>query len=112
MVRVAEVLRAELARLIARERSLEGLLITLTGVEVSPDMRHAYVLFSSLREDAPREEMLSRLLDLRAEFQTAIGRAMKTKFTPRLHFRFDDAQKRGDRVMQILESLRNEPPPA
>jgi ribosome-binding factor A len=77
LVRVSESIRGVLARLVSRERTLEGTLITITGVDVSPDLRHATVFVSHLD-----------------------GRT--------LHFKFDEAQKRGDRILQIMSEL--EPP--
>ena len=41
LVRVSESIRGVLARLVSRERTLEGTLLTITGVDVSPDLRHA-----------------------------------------------------------------------
>lgn len=107
LVRVAEVLRDEISRLISRERLLEGMLLTVTQVDVTPDLKQAYVYCTSLNADVPAQEWLARLNNLHHAWQKTLGAKIQTKFTPRLFFRLDDAQQRGDRVMQILSTLDN-----
>jgi len=109
LVRVAEVLKNELARLIARERALEGSLVTITSVEVTPDLKQAFIYVSKLNDEWREEDILSALGNLKSDWQKEIGRQLRTKFTPRLTYRFDDAQQRGDRVMQILNSIEVPP---
>jgi ribosome-binding factor A len=105
LIRVAEVIRGEISRLASRERSLEGALITFTGVEVSPDLRHADVYVTSLNPQMSGEQLLANLERVRVSWQSQIGSKVKIKYTPRLSFHLDEAQQRGDRVMQILDSL-------
>jgi ribosome-binding factor A len=108
LVRVAEVIRMEVSRLLSRERILEGALITITSVEVSPDLRNAFIYCTSMSTEMSPEEILNKLNTVKREWHQEIGAKMKTKYTPRLHFRMDSAQKRGDRVMEILDSLTDE----
>lgn len=109
LVRVAEVIRAELSRLIARERLVEDAIVTITSIEVTPDLKHAFIYVSALNDLIPPNEIVASLSTRRLDWQKEIGKKMSTKFTPRLSFRYDDAQQRGDRVMQILNGI--EPPP-
>jgi ribosome-binding factor A len=104
-VRVAEAIRAELARLCAKERSLETMLLSIQGVEVTPDLRQAFVFVSSLNSKLSQESILSSLEHLRHHWQKEVGDRLRLKFTPRLEFRFDEAIERGDRVMEILTDL-------
>ncbi|MFH1067059.1 MAG: 30S ribosome-binding factor RbfA [bacterium] len=108
LIRVAEVIRAEIGRLIARERSLENALLTITSVNVSPDLKEAFVYCSSLNAKLSGHETLVLLERARVSWQSILGKKMKTKHTPRLSFRMDDAQKRGDRVLQILDEIVQE----
>ena len=108
LVRVSESIRSVLARLITRERTLEGQLITITGVEVSPDLRHAQIFISHLDGSTPDAQVIHALNMLKEEWQSEINKALHIKYTPKLHFKFDEAQKRGDRILQIMSEL--EPP--
>ncbi len=107
-VRVAEVLRKELAACMSQSLDLEGLLITISSVELPPDMKQAFIYFSSLNPELEMEDALKILNRNRKAWQISIGRRLGTKFTPQLNFRFDNAIERGDRVMEILTKLELE----
>ena len=107
-VRVAEVLRKELAACMSQSLDLEGLLITISSVELPPDMRQAYIYVSTLHPELEEEQALKVLNRNRRDWQSFIGRRLGLKFTPQLIFRFDRAVERGDRVMEILTKLELE----
>ena len=107
-VRVAEVLRKELAACMSQSLDLEGLLITISSVELPPDMRQAYIYVSTLHPELEEEQALHVLNRNRKAWQSFIGRRLGLKFTPQLIFRFDRAIERGDRVMEILTKLELE----
>jgi len=113
-VRVAEVLRRELAACMSQSLDLEGLIITISSVELPPDMRQAYIYVSTLHPETEQEQALAVLNRNRKAWQSFIGRRMGLKFTPQLIFRFDEAIERGDRIMNILTMLdlnKDAPPP-
>ncbi len=107
-VRVAEVLRKELAACMNQSLDLEGLLITISSVELPPDMKQAFVYVSTIHPELDKVKTLALLTRNRREWQGRIGRRLGAKFTPQLIFRFDDAVERGDRVMEILTKLELE----
>jgi ribosome-binding factor A len=75
-------------------------LVTVTGVKVDPDLRHATVWLSSL-SDAARDA----LGEDRVRLQAAIGRQVRMKRTPQLAFAADPAVAQGARVEDILHGL-------
>jgi ribosome-binding factor A len=78
-------------------------LLTVTGVHVDPDLRHATVWLSSLSSTG--EAVLGRH---RGRLQSAIGRQMRLKRTPELRFRADPAVETGQRVEDILRALEED----
>jgi len=107
-VRVAEVLRKELASCMSQSLDLEGMLITISSVELPPDLRQAFIYVSTLQPDLEQARALEALNRNRKAWQSSIGRRLGLKFTPQLIFRFDHAVERGDRVMEILTKLELE----
>ena len=96
---IQEVIADELERI-----DLEGSdLLTVTGVEVDPDLRHATVWLSSLSPTG--EDVLARH---RVRLQAAIGRQMRMKRTPELRFRADPAIQTAQRVEDILRGLEED----
>ena len=91
-------------------------LMTVTGVRVDPDMRHAKVWFSSLarrsgaRNDpgpgTPDERVAAILGEHRVRLQKAIARQLRLKRTPELVFHPDPAITAGARVEDILRGLQ------
>jgi ribosome-binding factor A len=75
-------------------------LVTVTGVKVDPDLRHATVWLSTLSEAAR-----DALGEDRVRLQAAIGRQVRMKRTPQLTFAADPGVAQGARVEDILQSL-------
>lgn len=105
LVRVAQVIQAELGRMAGKERQLETALITFTAVDLTPDLKQAFVYWSSMAEDEPEEQLNALLHKLAIGWQRELGKRLHIKYTPRLTFRHDDGQQRGDRVIEILRGI-------
>ena len=93
-----EVVADELERIAGDDPRLE--LVTVTGVEVDPDLRHATVWLSSLSE-----ETAEALATERVRLQGAIAGQVRLKRTPQLAFAADPAVASGNRVEDILRTL-------
>jgi ribosome-binding factor A len=82
-------------------------LLTVTAVKTDPDLRHATVFFSSL---SPAAE--AALADHRAGLQGVIGRRVRMKRTPLLHFLPDPAVAAGQKVEDALRRIHSGEQPA
>jgi ribosome-binding factor A len=100
---VNEVLREVLAETIERLSDTDDRLslLTVTGVDVDPDLRHATVWLASLSEHDR-----AALEAVRGRLQAAVGRQVYLKRTPLLSFAPDPAVSTGERVEEILRRLR------
>ncbi|MDQ4132775.1 MAG: 30S ribosome-binding factor RbfA [Actinomycetota bacterium] len=106
--RVNEVLREVVADELERVDDDRLALVTVTGVRVDADLRHAVVWFSSLSGTTTPDDAAGVLGEHRARLQGAVGRQMRLKRTPELIFRPDPAIAVGSRVEEILQSLKKE----
>lgn len=104
--RVADQLRGELASLLAREVHDPGIgFVTLTRVQVSPDLQLARVFYTALGDDKARADT-RRALERAAPFlRRQIGARLRLKRTPELTFIYDDSIAGQDRIEQILNEL-------
>lgn len=107
-IRVSEVIRKELSEYFQREVSLEGLLLTISAVETTPDLKESFVFVSAWESPIPNAELISRLHRHRREWQRRLGKKLQSKFTPQLTFRVDDSLERGDRILRILHELEGQ----
>jgi ribosome-binding factor A len=105
LVRVCEVLKRELGMIIRRELEFEDTLITVSGVDITPDLKQAHVFISALGSPAGRRKAMEALEEHRVMLQNEVSRRVQMKHTPHLNFRLDDAIQRGTRVIDIMDEL-------
>jgi ribosome-binding factor A len=107
--RVADQIRAELARMLAEEvRDPRIGFVTVTAVELSPDMRNARV-FVSVLGDEP-EASLRALRRATSFLKRGIARRAGLRFTPELRFAIDDSISGGFRIEKLLGEIRDARP--
>ena len=101
MARVGELCREIIADELERIADERLPLVTVTHVEIDPDLRHGKVFWSSLGEDD--EAVVAEVLDEhRADLQRAIARQARLKRTPELSFRLDPVVATGNRIEELL----------
>ena len=103
--RVCEVLKRELGQIILRELTFSTPLVTVSGVEITPDLKQAHVYVSALGNDAQRQNVLTVLEQNRGMLQAQVSKRVVLKHTPHLNFKLDDSIERGSRVINILDDL-------
>ena len=90
-------------------------LITVTGVSCAKDLRNATVRVSVFGDDAVQKRAIARIARHTHEFERAVNREIRMKFTPRLRFVLDRSLEMGDETLAILNNLdipADEPAPA
>ena len=116
--RVAEAIREEIANFLAsdaKDPRLQGL-VTVTGVDVTRDLRHARVYVSVLGSDAERAATYEGLDSVAAHLRSRIGRALRLRLAPEISFKEDQSVAHAARIESLLASLGDgaaaPPPPA
>jgi ribosome-binding factor A len=79
--------------------------VTVTFVEVSPDMRQAKVHVSVMGDDAKQKLCLHGLESSAGFLQTKIGKRIDTRYTPRLRFELDMGVKKSLAIAQLLNDV-------
>jgi ribosome-binding factor A len=101
--RIGEQIRRELAELIHAELKDPRVgMISLTGVEVSPDYSHAKVFFSSMSGRERAGEALAGLQQAAGFLRRELGRRMSTRGTPQLRFVFDESLEHGAELSELI----------
>jgi ribosome-binding factor A len=105
--RLDELLREEISEVIRREVDDPRIgFLTITDVEVAPDLRHATVWVSVIGSDDEKRDTLRALSRAMPFVRQRLGR-LRLKRIPALHVREDETAARGTRVMQILDELEH-----
>jgi ribosome-binding factor A len=108
--RVGDQIRQELSELLARgEVHDPGIgFITLTRVQVSPDLQQARVFYTTLGDPKARQETEKALGRATPFLRRQIGGRLRLRRVPELEFRFDESIAHQDRIEQILRDLHAE----
>jgi ribosome-binding factor A len=102
--RVADQIQRELSEILRTELKDPRVgMITLTGVEVSSDLAHAKVFFTSLAGAEHREATLQGLARAGGFLRTMLGARLKTHNVPELHFFYDASVESGIRLTHLIE---------
>jgi ribosome-binding factor A len=107
--RVGEQIREDLTELITREVHDPGIgFITITHVDVTPDLQQARVNYTTLGDDKARRDT-RRALERAAPFlRRQLGRRLRLRRIPELQFFYDESIERHDRIERILQELEVE----
>ncbi|NIM05692.1 MAG: 30S ribosome-binding factor RbfA [Armatimonadetes bacterium] len=107
--RLNRLFREEISDLLLRHLKDPRLkMITITEVQVSPDLTQATVYVSTMDDAESRKEKLEGLDSAAGHIRSQLGKRLKLKRIPVLQFRPDLAQERGDRVLGLLDQIRRE----
>jgi ribosome-binding factor A len=108
--RVADQIRAELATLLSREVHDPGIgFVTLTRVQVTPDLQLARVMYTVLGDSKNRASTAKALERASSFLRRQIGARLRLKRTPELTFLYDEAIEGQDRIEQLLKELHKTP---
>ncbi len=105
--RLNQQIREELADLLRREMRdprLAGL-ISITGVETTPDLALARVYVSIFGSDDEVAEALRALQRAAGFLRRELGERVRVRRLPLLEFKFDPSIARGARIMQLLREI-------
>ncbi len=104
--RVADLVQREIASIIQREMSFtETGLITVSYVDVSPDLKNAKIYFTCL-EPVLSEEVLTNLLNKKVKhFRHLLAKVLPLRVVPELVFLFDHSITRANRLSDLIASV-------
>lgn len=104
--RIAELLRAEIAETLRRDVSDPRVrLVTITKVDVAPDLSQAIVFWSVLGDDVDLGEVQSGLEGAAGYVRGKVAKKSTQRRTPRFDFRHDATLADGDATLALLKEI-------
>ena len=106
--RVAEAIREEIATFLAEDAKDPRItrLVTVTGVEVTRDLRHAKVFVSVMGTDVERAATFDGLDSVAGHLRSRVGRALRLRLAPEISFRPDESIARAARIESLLAEIK------
>ena len=104
--KLGDQIQRELSDLIRLElRDPRVGMLTITSVDVSPDLSHAKVFFTMLEKDK-LEDTLHGLKRSAGFLRSQLARRISLYTTPELRFEYDASVEYGDRLSRLIDSTR------
>jgi ribosome-binding factor A len=106
--RVSEEFREVLAEEIPRLKDPRVGFVTVTAVEVTPDLRRATVYYTALGDEGERKSTRAGLRSARGHLRQVLGHEVRLKFLPELEFEEDETGARVERLDELLRRINEE----
>jgi ribosome-binding factor A len=102
--RLALQIQQEVSLLISRNMKDKRVgFVTVTGVQLSPDLRHARIFISLMGSETEKEEGLQTLNHATGWIRRELGQKIRTRFLPEVVFQIDTSQEYGERIDRLIE---------
>lgn len=106
--RVADLIQRELAGLMERDRmDNSSALVTISNVDVSPDLKNAKVFVTCLDSES-NKELLAELKENAGHYRHHLSKQLNMRGVPKLSFVYDHALEKANRLTAIIDTLSNE----
>lgn len=106
---VAQAIKDEISIIIQREIKDPRLgFVTITRVEVSPDLHYGKVFFSVLGSEEEKKASLGVLKRASGFLRRELSSRLTMRYVPELHFQFDVAMEHGEKIQRLLHQLEEE----
>ena len=104
--RLALQIQHEVSLMISRDMKDRRIgFITVTGVQLSPDLRHARIFISLMGSEAEKEESLATLNHATGWIRHELGQRIRTRFLPEIVFLTDTSQDYGERIDKLIDKI-------
>ncbi|MFQ6057893.1 MAG: 30S ribosome-binding factor RbfA [Anaerolineae bacterium] len=105
--RVADLIQEEISDLLQRKvRDPRLEFVTVTAVEVSPDLRHAHVYVTLLGNQEEQQAALVGLQHAAGFLRHELGARLSLRRVPELTFALDKSIERGQRILDLLHEIK------
>lgn len=105
--RVADAIKEEVSALLRRGLKDPRIgFVTITDVEVTPDLRHAKIFYSVVGDAAAHAASQKGLDSATGFVQSHLGKRLRLRNTPAIEFRYDPSVERGARIEQLLKATQ------
>jgi ribosome-binding factor A len=110
--RMSDRIRQILSELLLREVSDPRLQnVTITEVKLDPELMFANVYVNALGEEERREEVMNGLKRANGFLRREVGKRVRLRNVPELHFHWDYTLERGEKLNQLIDNLEIPPAP-
>lgn len=112
-VRVAQDLKHHISEIVLKDvQDPRVKLVTITDVEMSPDLRHAKVFFSTIGDEKTRQQCYKGLVRASGFIKRELGKRIRLRYMPDITFHQDYSLEYGDKIERLLKTIHQDQPPS
>ena len=105
ILRVNQLLKQEVSQSLSREIDFDGVLVTITKVDASDDLKQAKVKISVMPTE--KSEQVLRILEKNIyHLQQILNKKLTMKTVPKIRFVIDQTEVKAQRIEEILEKMK------
>ena len=104
-IRINELVQREMSDYLRKKYQSEAVSITITGVDVDPDLRTGKIYVGVIGDAEHARERLAWLRSHAEEIRREMGRRVVLKWNPRWTYVLDDSGERGARILRALNEI-------
>jgi len=107
--RFEQLIKEEVSKIIREDVSDPRIgFVSLTKVDVSPDLKNAKIFVSILGNDKQKNDSMAGLTSATSFVRGKLGGMIRNRNVPELCFIQDDSLEKGSQVLNIISGLKNE----
>ena len=107
--RVGELIQKEISALLLRGLKDPRIgFVTITGVEVTPDLHLARVYYTVIGDDAAKRSSAAGLQSSVPYIRQQLGKQLRMKYLPDLIFQYDSSIDYGNRIESLLREIHHD----
>jgi ribosome-binding factor A len=107
--RVSDQIHREIADIVLRRvKDPRVANLTITGVEVTPDLQHARVFFCIMggtADESVKKNAISGLENAKGFIRQELGKRLRLRYVPQFNFEYDISFDYGDKIERLLKEL-------
>ena len=108
--RVGDLIRQVIGEMLVRDLNDPRLgSVTLTGVEVTADLKIATIFFSAMGNQAQEEASLQGFQSAAGYIKKRMGKELRLRYLPDLLFKVDHSFDYGSKIDRLIKSIKEEP---
>ena len=103
--RVNQLIKQQISQLILREIDFGNILVTVTNVETSTDLRQAKIKISVM--PTKKDELVLKTLERNIfHLQQILNKKLHMRIVPKIRFTIDQAEIKAQRIEEILGKIK------
>jgi ribosome-binding factor A len=105
--KVAEAIHKEISSLLIKGLKDPRIgFVTITSVDVTPDLRQAKIYYTLLASTESRSQTQAGLDSSSSYIRQQLGRLLRLRFVPEIHFEYDASFDYGQRIEKLLSEVK------